>query len=84
MTLQVAQALYEKHKVLTYPRTDSRYLPEDHVATAKRVMGTFSAKTTVAVRSGSDINFVPAKRQITIKDLLTHTAWALQGSDSTG
>ncbi len=41
MTLQIAQALYEKHKVLTYPRTDSRYLPEDHLATAKRVMTGF-------------------------------------------
>ena len=39
MTLSLAQALYEKHKALTYPRTDSRYLPEDHVATAKQVMG---------------------------------------------
>ncbi len=28
--LQLAQALYEKHKVLTYPRTDSRALPEDY------------------------------------------------------
>ena len=34
-TLGVAQALYEKHKVLTYPRTDSRALPEDYVAVAK-------------------------------------------------
>jgi DNA topoisomerase-3 len=38
MTLQIAQALYEKHKVLTYPRTDSRFLPEDHLATAKSVL----------------------------------------------
>ncbi|MEO5844876.1 MAG: DNA topoisomerase, partial [Caldimonas sp.] len=30
-TLSIAQALYEKHKVLTYPRTDSRALPEDYV-----------------------------------------------------
>ncbi|MDR2396647.1 MAG: DNA topoisomerase 3 [Puniceicoccales bacterium] len=30
-TLDTAQALYEKHKVLTYPRTDSRALPEDYV-----------------------------------------------------
>ena len=45
MTLQIAQALYEKHKALTYPRTDSRYLPEDHVATAKRVMGTFADRS---------------------------------------
>src|SRR5436190_150674 len=34
-TLSIAQALYEKHKVLTYPRTDSRFLPEDYVAVAK-------------------------------------------------
>jgi DNA topoisomerase-3 len=34
-TLSIAQALYEKHKVLTYPRTDSRYLPEDYLKVAK-------------------------------------------------
>jgi DNA topoisomerase-3 len=34
-TLAIAQALYEKHKVLTYPRTDSRFLPEDYLAVAK-------------------------------------------------
>ena len=28
-TLKTAQNLYEKHKIITYPRTDSRYLPED-------------------------------------------------------
>jgi hypothetical protein len=35
MTLSLAQALYEKHKVLTYPRTDSRALPEDYIGTVK-------------------------------------------------
>ncbi|MBX3639084.1 MAG: DNA topoisomerase III [Nitrosomonas sp.] len=34
-TLGLAQALYEKHKVLTYPRTDSRALPEDYLLTVK-------------------------------------------------
>ncbi len=34
-TLGLAQALYEKHKVLTYPRTDSRYLPEDYLIVAQ-------------------------------------------------
>ena len=38
-TLSIAQALYEKHKVLTYPRTDSRALPEDYVAVVKETMG---------------------------------------------
>lgn len=37
-TLQLAQALYERHKVLTYPRTDARALPEDYVATVKDVL----------------------------------------------
>lgn len=34
-TLQLAQALYERHKMLTYPRTDSRYLPEDYLPNVK-------------------------------------------------
>jgi len=37
-TLSLAQALYEKHKVLTYPRTDSRALPEDYIAVAKKTV----------------------------------------------
>ncbi|MEO8923743.1 MAG: DNA topoisomerase III, partial [Caldimonas sp.] len=41
-TLSIAQALYEKHKVLTYPRTDSRHLPEDYVAVAKDTIGMIS------------------------------------------
>jgi DNA topoisomerase III len=38
-TLSLAQALYEKHKVLTYPRTDSRALPEDYLGTVKQTIG---------------------------------------------
>jgi len=37
-TLGLAQALYEKHKVLTYPRTDARALPEDYVPTVKKTL----------------------------------------------
>ncbi len=37
-TLGLAQALYEKHKVLTYPRTDSRALPEDYIGTVKSTL----------------------------------------------
>jgi DNA topoisomerase III len=39
-TLGIAQRLYEHHKVLTYPRTDSRALPEDYVETVKDVLRT--------------------------------------------
>ena len=38
MTLSLAQALYERHKVLTYPRTDSRALPEDYLPTVKETL----------------------------------------------
>jgi DNA topoisomerase-3 len=38
-TLELAQRLYEKHKVLTYPRTDSRFLPEDYVSVSADTMG---------------------------------------------
>ena len=38
-TLGLAQALYEKHKVLTYPRTDARALPEDYLPTVKKTLG---------------------------------------------
>ncbi len=35
-TLALAQSLYERHKALTYPRTDSRHLPEDYVPVVKQ------------------------------------------------
>jgi len=37
-TLNVAQSLYEKHKMITYPRTDSRALPEDYLPTVLRTL----------------------------------------------
>lgn len=40
------------------------------------------ARTTVAARSDSGLTIVPAKRQITIRDLLTHTAGISYGTDS--
>jgi len=36
-TLSLAQALYERHKLISYPRTDSRHLTGDIVATLQRV-----------------------------------------------
>ena len=59
-TLQIAQALYEKHKVLTYPRTDSRYLPEDYVQNVRDTLKQIGnsdldvAKYAKAVLAGKD------------------------------
>ena len=55
-TLQIAQALYERHKLITYPRTDSRALPEDYAATVRETMqalsGDLSAHAAKVVQSG--------------------------------
>src|SRR5580765_601707 len=42
-TLRVAQALYERYKVLTYPRTDSRALPEDYQPTVNATLKMLTA-----------------------------------------
>jgi len=42
-TLKIAQSLYEKHKAITYPRTDSRFLPEDYVSVAANTLRTLSS-----------------------------------------
>jgi DNA topoisomerase-3 len=55
-TLSVAQALYERHKVITYPRTDSRALPEDYQPTVRDTLqalrstdyGTFASRVLEA------------------------------------
>jgi DNA topoisomerase-3 len=48
MTLSLAQALYEKHKVLTYPRTDSRALPEDYLDTVKDTLENLGGQAALA------------------------------------
>ncbi|MCW5223588.1 DNA topoisomerase III [Verminephrobacter aporrectodeae subsp. tuberculatae] len=42
-TLALAQSLYERHKALTYPRTDSRALPEDYLPVAKQTFEMLAA-----------------------------------------
>lgn len=42
-TLNTMQALYEQHKVLTYPRTDSNYLTDDMVSSLKERVSSLSA-----------------------------------------
>lgn len=38
-TLEIAQALYERHKIITYPRTDSRFLPDDMKPKVAKTLG---------------------------------------------
>ncbi len=83
-TLQLAQALYDRYKLLTYPRTDSKYLPEDYVDTVKKTIGGFAkAKTNEAfpellkncsnwiVENG---RVIPSKRIFNTKKVSDHFA----------
>jgi DNA topoisomerase-3 len=51
-TLGLAQALYERHKVLTYPRTDSRALPEDYISTVRSTLEMFKGTPSYAPFAG--------------------------------
>ena len=42
-TLDVAQALYERHKLISYPRTDSRHLSQDVAVTLPRIVEAIAA-----------------------------------------
>jgi DNA topoisomerase-3 len=60
-TLGIAQALYEKHKALTYPRTDARALPEDYLATVKKTMEVLAGVRGNAPLTGE---FAPFAKQV--------------------
>ena len=74
-TLKTAQSLYETHKALTYPRTDSRYLPPDMiprvVQTMKLLPEEYQAYVPGALREGR----LPAsKRTVDASKVTDHHA----------
>ncbi len=67
-TLALAQSLYERHKALTYPRTDSRALPEDYLGTVKQTMGMLAASgmrhLAPFAQQAIDGNYVKSSKRI--------------------
>ena len=64
-TLQIAQALYERHKLVTYPRTDSRALPEDYLATVRNTLKTLaSSEYGIFSQKILDQNWVKPNKRI--------------------
>ena len=49
-TLKIAQSLYETHKLITYPRTDSRYLPDDMIPKVKHTLSLLPEPYDVLVK----------------------------------
>ena len=54
-TLQIAQECYEKHKVLTYPRTDSKFLPNDYLKVASRTVNAIAGNMSEFASFAHDI-----------------------------
>jgi DNA topoisomerase-3 len=63
-TLQIAQVLYERHKLTTYPRTDSKFLPDDYVATVKRTMESLTGGVGVYAKLALKNNYVRKEPRI--------------------
>ncbi len=77
-TLQVAQALYEKYKMLTYPRTDSRYLPEDYLGNVHETIDSIAQQGGAlgkhAQHAISEKLVVPSKRVFNNAKISDHFA----------
>ena len=52
-TLDLAQALYERHKLISYPRTDSRHLSADVAATVPRIVAAISTRYQQQLAAGT-------------------------------
>ena len=57
-TLSIAQSLYEHYKATTYPRTDSRCLPEDYIAPVKATLGKITGSLSKFAKEVLDNNWV--------------------------
>lgn len=74
-TLQIAQALYERHKMITYPRTDSRALPEDYIPTVRETLRNLEGSLTPHAQKVLDEGWVrPNKRIFNNEQISDHFA----------
>jgi len=63
-TLQIAQTLYERHKMLTYPRTDARALPEDYLPVARQTLSNLGGSLQTHAQKALAKNYVQFNKRI--------------------
>jgi len=81
-TLQLAQALYERHKLITYPRTDSRALPEDYIPTCRETLSSLPGDLAPHARKVLDEGWLrPNKRIFNNEQISDHFAIIPTGAD---
>ena len=86
-TLAILQNLYEIHKVVTYPRTDSRYIPDDVVPTLPerlrrwwRTTSPWRRSCCAAVPSRPNIWSTPPRSPTTTPSSPPRSRWSCGGS----
>lgn len=74
-TLEIAQALYEKRKLITYPRTESRHITKDLAGTIAKRLGALSTAGEYATFARTAQNAgIPGKRYVDDGKVTDHTA----------
>ncbi len=70
-TLKLAQSLYETHKALTYPRTDSRYLPQDMIPRVQQAMRLLPESYQALVAGAMPQGKLPVTKRVFDADKVT-------------
>ena len=76
-TLEVAQALYERHKLLTYPRTDSRHLSSDMATELPGLFAALGAVPAYAAFAGELVAHPPRPGRRVVDDAKVHDHHAI-------
>ncbi|MEM8498561.1 MAG: DNA topoisomerase III [Pseudomonadota bacterium] len=72
--LDACQDLYEKHKLITYPRSDCRYLPQEQANMAQSVVTAISESCSTLNEAGSQANLSLNSRAWNDKKVIAHHA----------
>ena len=74
-TLQIAQTLYEEKKLITYPRTDSKFLPEDYMSVVPKIFKVLlNSEFAQIVKPLIEIKVIKNKRIFDNKKVSDHFA----------
>jgi len=74
LVLDVCQALYEKHKLITYPRSDCRYLPKEQLKQAKGIVNTLAQSSLPCNKPAQDANTTLVSKAWNDKKITAHHA----------
>lgn len=72
--LDICQSLYEKHKLITYPRSDCRYLPNEHFADREKVIAAIQVHSDQYQQPPSAVNIEQKNRCWNDKKVEAHHA----------